>query len=137
VPDIPFTRDAVLVAVATVGTTLAPWGLVFIQSYAADKHLELKDLRYENVDVLPVMRSLASDTAVMGEQALDRRGQIVTGIFLALIAASVLTLAVLTVAGWPTWLRPAPCGMLVRGSRTLPETRSLAWGADGSIASRP
>lgn len=233
VPDIPFTREAVLVAVATVGTTLAPWGLVFIQSYAADKHLELKDLRYENVDVivgavltgviglfvvvacaatlhvhgieindakdaakaleplagrsastlfgigflgaallaaavvplstaysvaeaagkpadiddsfaeaplfylsyaavvliagglvlipgapliqilflsqalnailllvmLPVMRSLASDTAVMGEQALGRPGQVVTGVFLALIAASVLALGVLTVAG--------------------------------------
>jgi Mn2+/Fe2+ NRAMP family transporter len=231
VPHLPLTRDAVLVAVATVGTTLAPWGLVFIQSYAADKHLELKDLRYENVDVivgailtgviglfvvvacaatlhangieiddakdaaraleplagrsastlfgvgflgaallaaavvplstaysvaetagkpadiddsfeqaplfylsygaavtiaaglvlipgapliqilflsqalnailllvmLPVMRSLASDTLVMGEQALQRRGQIVTGVFLALIAAAVLTLGVLTV----------------------------------------
>ena len=52
VPHLPLTRDAVLVAVATVGTTLAPWGLVFIQSYAADKHLRLKDLRYENVDVV-------------------------------------------------------------------------------------
>ena len=52
VPHMPFTRDAVLVAVATVGTTLAPWGLVFIQSYAADKHLKLKDLRFENVDVV-------------------------------------------------------------------------------------
>ena len=29
----------VLVAVATVGTTLAPWGLAFIQSYAVDKRL--------------------------------------------------------------------------------------------------
>ena len=48
----PLTRDAVLVAVATIGTTLAPWGLVFIQSYAADKHLKLKDLRFENVDVV-------------------------------------------------------------------------------------
>jgi hypothetical protein len=45
------------------------------------------------------MRSLASDTVVMGEQALARRGRIVTGVFLALIAASVLTLGVLTVAG--------------------------------------
>ncbi len=233
VPDMPFTRDAVLVAVATVGTTLAPWGLVFIQSYAADKHLDVRDLRYENVDVvvgavltgviglfvvvacaatlhvhgieiddardaakaleplaggsastlfgigflgaallaaavvplstaysvaeaaskpadiddsfaqaplfylsyaavvliagglvlipgapliqilflsqvlnavlllvmLPVMRSLASDSAVMGEHALERRGRIVTGAFLAVIAASVLTLGVLTVAG--------------------------------------
>lgn len=231
VPHMPFTRDAVLVVVATVGTTLAPWGLVFIQSYAADKHLTVKDLRYENVDVivgailtgliglfvvvacaatlhvkgieihdakdaakaleplagaaastlfgigflgaallaaavvplstaysvaetagkpadvddsfreaplfylsyvgavaiaaglvlipgapliqilflsqalnavlllvmLPVMRSLASDTAVMGEQALGRLGRIVTAVFLALIAASVLALGVLTV----------------------------------------
>ena len=52
VPHMPLTRDAVLVAVATIGTTLAPWGLVFIQSYAADKHLQLKDLRFENVDVV-------------------------------------------------------------------------------------
>jgi Mn2+/Fe2+ NRAMP family transporter len=52
VPHIPWTRDAVLVAVATVGTTLAPWGLVFIQSYAADKRLSVKDLRFENVDVI-------------------------------------------------------------------------------------
>jgi Mn2+ and Fe2+ transporters of the NRAMP family len=52
VPHMPLTREAVLVAVATVGTTLAPWGLVFIQSYAADKHLRLKDLRFENVDVV-------------------------------------------------------------------------------------
>ena len=48
----PLTRDALLVAVATVGTTLAPWGLAFIQSYAVDKQLEVKDLRYERVDVV-------------------------------------------------------------------------------------
>ena len=52
VPHLPLTRDAVLVVVATIGTTLAPWGLVFIQSYAADKHLRPSDLRYENVDVV-------------------------------------------------------------------------------------
>jgi Mn2+/Fe2+ NRAMP family transporter len=52
VPSIPLTRDAILTAVATIGTTLAPWGLVFIQAYAADKHLKVKDLRYENVDVV-------------------------------------------------------------------------------------
>jgi len=38
--------------VATVGTTLAPWGLAFIQSYAVDKHLGRKDLPYERVDVV-------------------------------------------------------------------------------------
>ncbi len=52
VPDIPINRDAVLVAVATVGTTLAPWGLAFIQSYAVDKQLRVEDLRYERVDVV-------------------------------------------------------------------------------------
>jgi Mn2+/Fe2+ NRAMP family transporter len=52
VPHLPLTRDALLVAVATIGTTLAPWGLVFIQSYAADKRLQVKDLRYENIDVI-------------------------------------------------------------------------------------
>ena len=44
VPSIPLTRDAVLLAVATVGTTLAPWGLAFIQSYAVDKKIRVADL---------------------------------------------------------------------------------------------
>ena len=52
VPDLPLTRDAVLVAVATVGTTLAPWGLAFIQSYVVDKRLRVDDLRFERVDVV-------------------------------------------------------------------------------------
>jgi NRAMP (natural resistance-associated macrophage protein)-like metal ion transporter len=52
VPSIPLNRDALLVAVATLGTTLAPWGLAFIQSYAVDKRLGVKDLRYERVDVI-------------------------------------------------------------------------------------
>jgi Mn2+/Fe2+ NRAMP family transporter len=52
VPDLPFNREAVLVAVATIGTTLAPWGLAFIQSYAVDKRLQIKDLRYERIDVI-------------------------------------------------------------------------------------
>ena len=52
VPSLPTSRQAVLLVTATVGTTLAPWGLSFIQSYAADKHLTVKDLRYERVDVV-------------------------------------------------------------------------------------
>jgi NRAMP (natural resistance-associated macrophage protein)-like metal ion transporter len=52
VPSMPLTREAALVAVATLGTTLAPWGLAFIQSYAVDKQLTVKDLRYERVDVI-------------------------------------------------------------------------------------
>lgn len=35
-----------------VGTTLAPWGLAFIQSYAADKRLTQSDLRFERIDVV-------------------------------------------------------------------------------------
>lgn len=51
-PRMPLTRDAVLIAVAVVGTTLAPWGLTFIQSYAANKHLGVKDLAFERIDVV-------------------------------------------------------------------------------------
>ena len=35
----PSTRAAIAIVTATVGTTLAPWGLAFIQSYAVDKRL--------------------------------------------------------------------------------------------------
>jgi NRAMP (natural resistance-associated macrophage protein)-like metal ion transporter len=52
VPELPLNREALLVAVATVGTTLAPWGLAFIQSYAVDKKLKPADLRYERADVI-------------------------------------------------------------------------------------
>ena len=39
VPRVPPARDALVAVAATVGTTLAPWGLAFIQSYAVDKRL--------------------------------------------------------------------------------------------------
>jgi len=52
VPTMPFTRDAFVIITATVGTTLAPWGLAFIQSYAVDKQLRPEDLRFERIDVI-------------------------------------------------------------------------------------
>ena len=52
VPGMPLTRDAALVVVATVGTTLAPWGIAFLQSYAADKRLTVSELPAERVDVV-------------------------------------------------------------------------------------
>jgi NRAMP (natural resistance-associated macrophage protein)-like metal ion transporter len=52
VPSMPAGRDALLAVVAGVGTTLAPWGLVFIQSYAVDKRLKPRDLAFERVDVV-------------------------------------------------------------------------------------
>jgi len=52
VPSLPLTRDALLIATATVGTTLAPWGLAFVQSYVADKRLSPRDMPYVRVDVV-------------------------------------------------------------------------------------
>lgn len=52
VPSLPPGRDALLVVVATIGTTLAPWGLAFIQSYAADKRIPISELRFERIDVI-------------------------------------------------------------------------------------
>jgi NRAMP (natural resistance-associated macrophage protein)-like metal ion transporter len=52
VPSMPLNRDAIAIATATLGTTLAPWGLAFIQSYAVDKRLTTKDLRYVRIDVI-------------------------------------------------------------------------------------
>jgi Mn2+/Fe2+ NRAMP family transporter len=52
VPSLPVDGDALLIVAATIGTTLAPWGLSFIQSYAVDKRLTPADLRYERVDVV-------------------------------------------------------------------------------------
>jgi Mn2+/Fe2+ NRAMP family transporter len=52
VPSLPLDHQALFLVTATVGTTLAPWGLTFIQSYAVDKRLTVADLRYERVDVV-------------------------------------------------------------------------------------
>jgi Mn2+/Fe2+ NRAMP family transporter len=51
VPHVPLNRQALIVVTGIVGTTLAPWRLAFIQSYAADKRLTRTDLRFERVDV--------------------------------------------------------------------------------------
>jgi len=52
VPSFPLDHEALFLITATVGTTLAPWGLTFIQSYAVDKRLTVADLRYERIDVV-------------------------------------------------------------------------------------
>jgi Mn2+/Fe2+ NRAMP family transporter len=51
VPSVPGTRAGVLAVVAGIGTTLAPWGLAFIGSYAADKRVSVDELGYERADV--------------------------------------------------------------------------------------
>jgi len=52
VPTMPMTGEAIAIVTATLGTTLAPWGLSFMQSYAVDKKLRIEDLRLERVDVI-------------------------------------------------------------------------------------
>lgn len=51
-PHIPWTSTAyLLMFVATVGTTITPWGQFFIQSYVVDKRLSAEDLGYARADV--------------------------------------------------------------------------------------
>jgi Mn2+/Fe2+ NRAMP family transporter len=52
VPSLPLDRSGLLIVTATIGTTLAPWGLSFIQSYAVDKRLTADDMAYERIDVV-------------------------------------------------------------------------------------
>jgi Mn2+/Fe2+ NRAMP family transporter len=52
VPNLPLNNAAWIAVAATLGTTLAPWGLAFIQSYAVDKKITVTDLRWERVDVV-------------------------------------------------------------------------------------
>src|SRR6266480_1345824 len=51
VPHGSVTTLYLLAVMATVGTTITPWGQAFIQSYAADKHLGPKDLPASRIDV--------------------------------------------------------------------------------------
>ena len=52
VPRLSLGSGETTIVAATVGTTLAPWGLSFIQSYAVDKKLTPDDLAYERGDVV-------------------------------------------------------------------------------------
>lgn len=52
VPTMPVDGATIAIVTATVGTTLAPWGLAFIQSYVVDKKLRAEDLVLERVDVV-------------------------------------------------------------------------------------
>jgi NRAMP (natural resistance-associated macrophage protein)-like metal ion transporter len=51
-PSVPLDRTAILLTTATIGTTLAPWGIAFLQSYVVDKRLGVGDLRFERIDVV-------------------------------------------------------------------------------------
>ena len=70
----PLTKDAVVLATATLGTTLAPWGLAFIQSYAVDKKLDAKDV--VNAEALlkaGVIRRLKDGVRILGSGELKAK----------------------------------------------------------------
>ena len=48
----PLTTGAFVEVTATIGTTLAPWGLAFIQSYAVDKGISRRDYGPERIEVV-------------------------------------------------------------------------------------
>jgi Mn2+/Fe2+ NRAMP family transporter len=50
-PHMPTSAAGWVAIAAALGTTLAPWGLAFIQSYAVDKKITLETLRWARVDV--------------------------------------------------------------------------------------
>lgn len=52
VPHMPTNAAGWVAIAAALGTTLAPWGLAFIQSYAVDKKITLETLRWARVDVV-------------------------------------------------------------------------------------
>ncbi|MCA0374352.1 MAG: divalent metal cation transporter [Gemmatimonadetes bacterium] len=52
VPRPPLTAAGWTAVAATIGTTLAPWGLAFIQSYAVDKRITVASLRIERWEVV-------------------------------------------------------------------------------------
>ena len=52
VPHMPIDNLGWVAIAATLGPTLAPWGLAFIQSYAVDKKITVANLNWERVDVV-------------------------------------------------------------------------------------
>jgi len=51
-PHLPESPAGWIAIAAALGTTLAPWGLAFIQSYAVDKKISVQTLRWARVDVV-------------------------------------------------------------------------------------
>lgn len=50
-PSVELHPDFILAVLATIGTTITPWGIVYIQASVADKGVNLKDYRLTRLDV--------------------------------------------------------------------------------------
>ena len=65
-----FTSDAVLLIIAIVGTTVAPWQLFFQQSNVIDKRITPRWMRYERADtVIGAFVVILGAAAIMGATA--------------------------------------------------------------------
>jgi Mn2+/Fe2+ NRAMP family transporter len=51
VPSFELNKGYLITFIAVIGTTIAPWGQFFIQSYVVDKRLSIEHLNYERADV--------------------------------------------------------------------------------------
>ncbi len=70
VPGIPkggHPEDILLLVIAIVGTTIAPWQLFFQQSYVIDKRITTRFIRYERIDLwIGIAVVVAGAAAMMG-----------------------------------------------------------------------
>ncbi|MBN1935662.1 MAG: Nramp family divalent metal transporter [Anaerolineae bacterium] len=51
-PSFQGNTDYVLAVLATIGTTITPWGIVYLQASVADKRVSLDEYRYTRMDVV-------------------------------------------------------------------------------------
>lgn len=51
VPTVHLETHFLLALLATIGTTMTPWGCAYMQASVADKHLSMKEYRYTRLDV--------------------------------------------------------------------------------------
>ena len=51
-PDIQFNSDYLIMLVAVIGTTIAPWMQFYQQSSVAEKGIKIQDYRYSKLDVI-------------------------------------------------------------------------------------
>lgn len=116
-----FTGNAVLLVIAIVGTTVAPWQLFFQQSNIIDKRITPRFISYERVDtvvgsvvvvlgaaaIMIVAEYAARGTSAIGHftdaagvaQLLDRHGHLLAVLFsVVLLDASVIGAAAVTLA---------------------------------------
>ncbi|MHB9002860.1 MAG: Nramp family divalent metal transporter [Coriobacteriia bacterium] len=52
VPQFTPSRAFIMIVIATIGTTIAPWMQFFVQSNIVDKGISVKDLTYQRIDVV-------------------------------------------------------------------------------------